>query len=118
MRRIFVAMAASVLFLAFAAPSQATDACYTWDCDEATRTCTFDASCSTWTGLWRYRWDFGDGSGLVLTGNPSIQHTFSGNYSTVELMVIPYSTDPDAVSCEVIVKNNVSPPLPTSGTCD
>lgn len=98
--------------------AEATTACYTWDCNEFTKVCSFDASCSTWTGnLWRFRWDFGDGSGYTFTGSPTITHSYTSPYPTVQLTVIPLSTSQASVSCQIIVFNNVGPPLPTYGDC-
>jgi len=97
---------------------EAATACYTRVCNDSTYACSFDASCSTWTGnLWRFRWDFGDGSGFYFTGSATINHTYSMPYPDVELMVIPLSEEPASVSCGIVVFNNVGPPLPTEGEC-
>lgn len=106
--------------LAAAVPAEANDACFDWECDDSTLTCTFDAGCTTWTNgqLWRYSWDFGDGSGTTLTGNDEIQHDYSsGCWKMVELTVIPFSADPFSVECEVLLQNCVGPPQGLSGRC-
>lgn len=124
MRRttLFIGLLVSPLLLPVAAAA-ANVACYDWDCTEdssAPYTCTFDASCTQIDGqLWKYRWDFGDGSSLVLTGNPVIQHDYDGSDAgpEVQLTVIPLNDDPFSVTCEIVVYNPTGPILPRFGTC-
>lgn len=107
--------------LAAAAPAKANEACFDWTCDPSTLTCDFDAGCTTWTSgqLWRYSWDFGDGSGTVLTGNDEIQHDYSsGCWKLVKLTVLPFSADAFSVECEVRLQDCVGPALGTSGRCE
>lgn len=116
---VFLAFAPAVLALPLAA-SAANVACYDWDCDDSTYLCTFDASCTENDGmLWRYVWDFGDGSGAILTGNPVIQHQYDGSdyHPDVKLNVVDYDQDPFEVTCEILIVNQVGPPRPTAGTC-
>lgn len=107
--------------LAASAPAQAANkACFDWDCDDTTLYCTFDASCTELDGsLWRYSWNFGDGSGNTLTGSTTIAHqyTYSYPHPDVTLTVVPYDVDSFYVTCEIIVYNQVSPPLATYGRC-
>jgi hypothetical protein len=112
---------ACILALMLPVAAQAHNvACYDWDCNETTKVCSFDASCTELHGLlWRYRWDFGDGSGFVFTGSPTIQHQYSPSFPfpNVELRVIPYDVDWFSVTCQILVYNTFGPPRPTSGTC-
>lgn len=121
-KKLLPAAALLLLALAFPSTAQAANvACYDWVCDADTYTCTFDASCTQNDGmLWRYRWDFGDGSGPFLTGNPVITHQYPQYYSWgyVELTVVDYDQDPFSVSCEVVVSSQVGPPTGgSSGRC-
>jgi len=119
MKRLAVICSFLALTFAFAAPALANSACYDWDCDFDTKTCDFDASCTTFTqgSLWRYRWDFGDGGYPVLTGSATISHTYSISGAYVNLTVIPFSADNFEVECFITVYNVVGPPLPTAGRC-
>ncbi len=100
-----------------AARAEAATACYTWDCNDSTRVCTFDASCSTWTGsLWRFNWNFGDGTS-TLTGSATVTHTYSVAYPTVTLTVIPLSSSEDSAACGIVVWNAVGPAQGTEGSC-
>lgn len=79
----------------------------------------FDSSCSTPTPgsfIWKYSWNFGDGSGL-LTGNTVTDHTFPFTNSCykVTLDVIDINGKDDASSqnvsfCSVSPCNPVCPP--------
>lgn len=103
-----------------AAPVDAATACIDWDCDSGTLTCTFDAGCSSAPFLWKYYWDFGDGTNSGLTGSSTIQHTYplSLPYVTVTFSVL-YFDDPGSTSveCDIVVYNAIAPPLPTDGRC-
>jgi len=63
----------------------------------------FDAGCSTPTPgstIWKYRWDFGDGSGVLLTGNVITDHVFpftNSCYKT-QLTVLDLNGKDDTVS--------------------
>ena len=105
------------LFLSLVGRADATTACYAWDCNENTHVCTFDTSCSSWTGnLFRFTWDFGDGTSDN-TANSTITHTYSTPYPTVTLTVIPLSSSTDSAACSIVVWNNVGPAQATHGTC-
>lgn len=117
-RKLFGCALAGFAFMAFAGAAQANDACYTWDCGTNSPTCTFDASCSTVTAgtLWKYAWDFGDGTTL-LTGSPNVSHTYSMAYPTVKLTLVFWNDPTVSETCWVVAWNAVSPQLPLSGTC-
>jgi hypothetical protein len=106
------------LFLAMVGQANATTACYSWSCNESTHACTFNSSCSSWTGnLFRFSWDFGDGS-TALTSSSTVNHTY-GNvpYPDVTLTVIPLSSSTASVTCEIVSFNNVGPARATYGNC-
>lgn len=115
-----VAALALLLMLPMAAEADNV-ACYDWECNQSTHVCTFDSGCTELDGsLWRYVWDFGDGSGSVLTGNEVIQHQYAFPHYTpdVKLTVAPYDVDFFSVECEIVVDWQVGPPQPDpSGTC-
>lgn len=121
MKRTFVFLAFALAILALPLAASADNvACYEWDCDDTTFLCTFDASCTENDGmLWRYVWDFGDGSGAILTGNPVIQHQYDGSdlYPDVKLTVADYDQDPFSVTCGIWLEWQVGPPQPTAGVC-
>lgn len=111
--------AAFALVLGFAADrAEAATACYTWDCNPTTHVCSFNSSCSSWSGnLWRFSWDFGDGS-TALTGSSTITHTYVNTSDAhVTLTVIPLSEDPASVGCDIVVFYNYGPAGPTNGSC-
>lgn len=119
MRKALLTAGLFVAILAQSNRAAATTACYSWNCNEDTKVCSFNASCSSWTGsLFRFRWDFGDGSGYSLTGSSTITHTYtSPPYPYVQLTVIPLSSSEASVSCQIVVWNNIGPWQPTSGNC-
>lgn len=121
MKKTFLSILFALAVLSLPVAAQADNvACYEWDCDSSTYICTFDASCTENDGmLWRYSWDFGDGTGTMLTGNPVIQHQFSSSYASsyVKLTVVDYDQDPFDETCEIVVDWQVGPPGPTSGIC-
>lgn len=119
MKKMFTGLVLSTLFLALPGLAQASSACFDWDCDETTHICDFDASCSTFGGgqIWRYRWDFGDGSGLTFTGSPNISHSYSVAYPEVTLTLIMLSGTDDDETCEIVVYNAVGPAQGTEGRC-
>lgn len=119
--RVALLALVGLAFLSVGAQAQGT-ACFDWSCDSSTGQCSFDSGCSTIQSpgfLWRYSWDFGDGSGTALTGSDTINHTYSGGcfYPDVKLTVIPFNTDPFDVQCEIVVWECVGPPQGTSGRC-
>jgi hypothetical protein len=114
----------SMLFLGIffaAGAAEAQVACFNWDCDDSTGFCEFDASCTQNPGnLWRYRWDFGDGSGYTFTGSATISHQYSSAscfYPIVELTVIDYNIDPFSTDCQIVQRQCVGPAQGTSGQC-
>lgn len=122
-RALFLTVAALLFAGATAAHAQNT-ACYDWDCEDSAQgqgDCTFDASCSEITDgqIWKYSWDFGDGSG-TLTGNPvTFHHYDTENYATVRLKVALWGDgESPQVECEINIFNNHSFPLATEGRCE
>jgi|SRR6185312_741066 len=117
MRNKIALFAGCFLLMAVASRAGATTACYDWDCNETTHVCSFDSSCSSWTGnLFRFSWDFGDGNSAN-TASSTITHSYSIPYPTVQLTVIPLSSGTASVSCGIVVWNNIGPPVGTSGHC-
>lgn len=55
-------------------------ASFTRSCNSSTRVCSFNASGTTDNGyITKYQWDFGDGSAIVTTTSPTINHTYGGS---------------------------------------
>lgn len=55
-------------------------ASFTRSCHSGTRTCSFNASGTTDNGsITKYQWDFGDGTPIVTTTSPTINHTYGGS---------------------------------------
>jgi hypothetical protein len=105
--------------LAFSGTAHATNtACYDWSCNDSTHVCSFDASCSTITtgSLYQYHWDFGDGT-YDNTTTATTTHTSSIAYPTVTLTVLVLSGSDAEKGCEIVVWNQVGPPLATYGRC-
>jgi len=120
MKRIATGLMFVLGLIVLAGSARATDdACYTWSCNESTHVCSFNASCSTITSnLYRYYWDFGDGS-TQDTGVATITHTYSTPYPSVTLTLWFLNANPVSTSnCGIVVWNNISPVQPTSGTCN
>lgn len=106
------------LFLAaFATPAKA-GVCYTWDCDESTRVCNFDASCTyLGTSILYWDWNFGDGTTFRSYSSPMATHGYDyRNWSHVTLSVHYYFDS--AIGCDITIWNTVGPPVPTYGTCN
>lgn len=120
-RTIFVGAMALIFVLPGAAADAQNTACFDWDCDHPdVEFCTFDASCTEITDgqIWRYSWDFGDGSS-ELSGDPVTSHSFDANFSEVTLKVLLFnSNDSPEVTCEINVFNNFGTPLPLTGRCE
>lgn len=109
-----------LLLLATAAPAQAATSCFDWSC--ANLTCTFNAACSSASPfVYKYLWDFGDGSGWGPTGNSSLSHTYSasGPANPVVSLTITYFSEPGATTttCEITVRFVVGPQYPLNGRC-
>jgi hypothetical protein len=114
---VFVVVSA----LVFAGLAHADTVCFDWDCSEGTN-CTFNAGCSEADPfIWKYNFDFGDGTSTGLTGNPEWEHdyTISGPaYPYVTLYIYPWSeVGVLSVQCQIVVRNVYGPPLPQSGRC-
>jgi hypothetical protein len=55
-------------------------ASFTRSCNSGTRVCTFNASGTTDNGtVTKYQWHFGDGTPIVTTTSPTINHTYGGS---------------------------------------
>jgi hypothetical protein len=107
-------------FLGFAGAAEANTACFDWECNPDTHFCTFNASCSTITqgSVWRYRWDFGDGSSIVLTSGTTTSHTYGQVPNPdVSLTLLMFSGPEDEELCEIRVWEQVGPFIGTSGRC-
>lgn len=122
MKKIGLMLVVFAAILCFnSAPAQAGP-CFDWTCDgSGTRQCSFDASCSTASPyVWKYDFNFGDGSDTGLTGNATASHTFASGYSsTVTLTTYFFSGSGSAsVSCTVWTHVlPVGPQPPMSGRC-
>ena len=98
-------------------------ACFTYDCPD--QTCTFEASCTTTSPVWRVWYDFGDGGTSSYAGlGTEVSHTYLEHseggpfYPVVKLTVIPWSGPILTVSCEMPVNQAFGPPLQSFGTCE
>lgn len=109
-----------------ASPGEAANiACFDWSCDPSNSGyCTFNAGCTQITqgSIWRYSWDFGDGTG-DLTGSATTAHDYAALgtppcNATVELVVIPFSASEFSVECEIRVRACAGPPIGLSGRCE
>lgn len=108
-----------VFALAFAGRAEATNtACYDWNCNDSTHVCTFDAGCTTITtgSIFLYHWDYGDGT-YDNTTTQYAMHTFSTAYPTVTLTVFLFGGTEPVQGCQIVVWNQVGPPLATYGRC-
>jgi hypothetical protein len=123
---LMVFVAGFLAVLGGAQAAQAATACFDWDCTAGGGYCTFDASCSSATPyIWKYEFsDWGDGSagtGLCLSGSPNHTHDYGSTgpaYPTVTLKIY-FFDEPSVktVSCDIVTRNVVSPPLAMSGRC-
>lgn len=97
-------------------------ACYTYDCEG--QTCTFEATCTTTSPVWRVWYAFGDGGTSGHVGPSStVSHTYLERleggpaYPQVTLTVIPWSGPILTVTCDMPINQTFGPPLSSSGTC-
>ena len=103
-------------------------ACFDWNCDLASNTCNFDASCSV-AGegfIWKYQWTFGDGS-TQLTGSPTTSHVYADKPGTskpypdypvgLELLFFGSAAEPE-VDCTAVFFSIIGPPEPNWGNCE
>lgn len=109
------------LVLLFTPVSASADtACFTWVSCPVNEV-QFDASCSSGDPfIWKYRWDFGDGTGTRV-GTPTVTHTYPGDgvqQFTVLLEIQTY-TQFTTVSCTVDVMDAFyyGPQQCWTGTC-
>ncbi len=121
MKKIGLMLAVFAAILCFnSAPAHAGPT-FTWSCNSGTGACSFDASGSTANPyVWKYNFDFGDGSGTGLTGNPTASHTFTSGYSSTVTLTIYFFSDPGSASVNCTVWHHllpVSPQPPFSGQC-
>lgn len=98
-------------------------ACYSYDCDD--QTCTFEASCTTTSQIWRVWYDFGDGGKSGFVGpTTNVDHTYLTRaqggpaYPAVKLTVIPFSGPILTVTCDMPVNQVFGPPMLPFGTCE
>lgn len=121
MRKVMIVLVFFLVSAAFGSPVAADTACFDWSCNESTRTCTFDFSCSSASPfIWKYAFDFGDGTSTGLTGATFYTHQYSSGvfFPVVTLSIMPWSDNGmTEASCQIVVKNPFGPPLPTSGRC-
>src|SRR5262245_43046686 len=119
MKKIGLMLVAFAAILCFNSAPAHAGAAFTWSCDPSTVNCSFDGSGSTASPyVWKYNFDFGDGSSTGLTGNATASHTFTSGYSsTVTLTIYFFSgSGSDSVSCTVWHHTlPVSPQPPFSG---
>lgn len=105
--------------LASAAPAAAATSCFDWSC--VLGGCDFDASCSSASPfIWRYSFDYGDGSGSGLTSNPVQQHDYANNQGqeTVTLYILYWSEPGEtAAQCTIDIGYTVGPIEPLTGRC-
>lgn len=100
------------------ASAAGASACFTWNCSNGS--CQFNGTCSTGTPyVWKYKWDYGDGSSSGLTGNATPTHGYSVCYPSVSLTVYDFDGNIESVSCLIGTGDPgcPGPPLPTVGTC-
>jgi hypothetical protein len=121
MKKMFLMSVVFAGMLSLASAPAHAGACFDWFCDQSTGTCTFDASCSTASpSIYKYNFDFGDGTTTGLTGTATWSHTFTSGYdSNVSLTIIFFSGSGSAtVTCPIwhhILP--VGPQPPFAGRC-
>ena len=125
MKSILCIVGWAVLALLLSAPAFAdAPACYTYDCSTGL-TCTFNASCTTTSPIWRVWYDFGDGgtSGHVAP-TTTVSHTYldyddgGPAFPLVKLTVIPFSGPILTVTCNMPINQVFGPPMTPTGTCE
>jgi PKD domain len=117
MKRSLVTLVAGLFLLALATPAHA-GVCYDWSCDETTRVCNFDASCTNLgTTIMYWHWNFGDGTTYLSSTSPLATHAYDyRNWAHVTLTV-HYWWD-SSIGCDIIIWNTVGPAVPTWGQCN
>lgn len=118
MRKLALSLAVGCCLIA-AAPVLAATSCFDWSC--VLGGCDFDASCSSASPfIWRYSFDYGDGTGSGLTSNPVQEHGYSENQGqkTVTLWVLYWSEPGETeASCTIDIGYTVGPIEPLTGRC-
>jgi len=124
--RVGLIVAGVCLALAPTASAAGGTACFDWSCPRQLPpvTCSFDASCSvpeSGAYIWKYSWDFGDGSTSGLLGSPTTSHAYGSGYSQAYVTLTVYqwggSGNPLTVSCAISVYWPGGPPVDFSGRC-
>ncbi|HEX6904913.1 MAG TPA: hypothetical protein VF789_34715 [Thermoanaerobaculia bacterium] len=122
MRRILCFALAALGSLTIASAAHAT-ACATWSCNETTRVCDFDMSCSSvpsGSSFSHYVLNYGDGTSTGNTTDPTHTKTYSQNSANITVEVhsgFGSFVLLQTIKCYITVRNVVGPPLPSSGTC-
>jgi hypothetical protein len=106
MRKIFLLCVGVALFTSMSTTAvHAATACFDWSCNESSGLCTIDASCSSASPyIWKYQFDFGDGTATGLTGNKVQYHQYGSSvYEATVTLRILYFGDPgeNAVACTI-----------------
>lgn len=121
MKKILLPLFAFVAVLCIASAPAHAGACFDWSCDQSTGACSFDASCSTASPyVYKYNFNWGDGSTTGLTGSATWNHTFTSGYdSNVTLTIIFFSgSGSHSVTCPVFHHIfPVGPQPPSGGRC-
>lgn len=111
MRKMFLVGVALFTGLS-ATTAYAATACFDWICDGGTGLCTIDAGCSSASPyIWKYDFNFGDGTSTGLTGVSVQNHQYgSGVYEATVTLKIFYFSDPgeSSVACTI---NTRMPPV-------
>lgn len=109
MKRMF--LLAIALLAAYAVPAHSATACFDWSCT-TDGFCTINAGCSSASPyIWKYDFDFGDGTWTGLTGNSVQTHQYGGSvYESYVTLRILYWSDPgvNTVTCRI---NTRMPPV-------
>jgi hypothetical protein len=116
MRKMFVLLGSVLLACISATAANAATACFDWSCNESTGFCTIDASCSSASPyIWKYDFDFGDGTWTGLTGNKVQTHQYGSSvYEAVVTLRILYWSSPgqNTVACTIHTRLPVVGPQP------
>lgn len=117
MKKLVLLVAICVCLVA--PPALGATACYDWSCIMGG--CDFDASCSSASPfIWRYSFDYGDGSSSGLTSNPVQYHGYSESQGqkTVELVILYWSEPGEtSASCAIDIGYTAGPQFPIEGRC-
>lgn len=102
--------------------AEAQTACFSWFCFTSSGQCAFNASCSAGPGETPvvFEWTWGDGSPTQQTFDEQIGHTYAAPqaFATVNLNVGYLFIGYDDVTCQIHIRNVISPVEPYFfGTC-